>query len=121
MAREARVVDLIVSWPHTIASSLHRDEAFQRLSVVEPFWIYTQSADVVLWSMLAVLLVGDGLCPQRVLPVFCPVGATLGVLSALTVFGIRRWSECKTCTNLREDVRVGRNGRTEIGTETKQF
>jgi NosR/NirI family nitrous oxide reductase transcriptional regulator len=27
----------------------------------------------------------------------CPVGATLGLLSYLTVFRIRRWSECGTC------------------------
>ena len=27
----------------------------------------------------------------------CPVGAALGLLSTLTVFRIKRWSECKTC------------------------
>ncbi|CAI8042873.1 Regulatory protein NosR, partial [Geodia barretti] len=27
----------------------------------------------------------------------CPVGAALGLLSKLTVFGIKRWSECNTC------------------------
>ena len=27
----------------------------------------------------------------------CPVGATLGLMSFLTVFKIKRWSECSTC------------------------
>ncbi len=27
----------------------------------------------------------------------CPVGAALGLLSNLTVFRIKRWSECSTC------------------------
>jgi polyferredoxin len=27
----------------------------------------------------------------------CPVGAFLGLLSNLTVFRIKRWSECNTC------------------------
>jgi len=27
----------------------------------------------------------------------CPLGAALGILSNLTVFKIKRWSECKTC------------------------
>ena len=27
----------------------------------------------------------------------CPVGAALGIISNLTVFKIKRWSECKTC------------------------
>ncbi len=27
----------------------------------------------------------------------CPFGAALGLLSKLTIFGIKRWSECKSC------------------------
>ena len=27
----------------------------------------------------------------------CPVGATLGLMSYLTVFRIKRWTECSTC------------------------
>ena len=27
----------------------------------------------------------------------CPLGAFLGILSTLTVFRIKRWSECSTC------------------------
>ena len=27
----------------------------------------------------------------------CPVGAALGLISSLTVFKIKRWSECSTC------------------------
>ena len=41
-----------------------------------------------------------------------------GLLSGLTVFRIKRWSECKTLQDLREDLRVGRDSRTgdrEVG------
>ena len=65
---------------------------------VEPFWMYTRSADVVLWSMLAALLIATEVVRNLYCRFLCPVGATLGVLSTLTVFGIKRWSECKTCT-----------------------
>ena len=65
---------------------------------VEPFWMYTRSADVVLWSMLAALLIATVVVRNLYCRFLCPVGATLGVLSTLTVFGIKRWSECKTCT-----------------------
>ena len=27
----------------------------------------------------------------------CPLGAFLGIVSTLTVFRIKRWSECSTC------------------------
>jgi polyferredoxin len=27
----------------------------------------------------------------------CPLGAALGLLSKVTIFGIKRWSECNSC------------------------
>ncbi len=64
---------------------------------VEPFWMYTRSADVVLWSMLATLLVATVFVRNLYCRFLCPVGATLGLISLATVFGIKRWSECKSC------------------------
>jgi NosR/NirI family nitrous oxide reductase transcriptional regulator len=64
---------------------------------VEPFWMFTLAATPVLWAMLAVLLVATVVVRNLYCRFLCPVGAMLGILSNLTVFKIKRWSECKTC------------------------
>ena len=65
---------------------------------VEPFWMFTRSANALLWSMLAVLLVATLLVRNLYCRFLCPVGAMLGVISQVTtVLPIERWSECKTC------------------------
>ncbi|MGE3511296.1 MAG: 4Fe-4S binding protein, partial [Vicinamibacterales bacterium] len=64
---------------------------------VEPFWMYTRTADVVLWSMLGTLLVATIVVRNLYCRFLCPVGATLGIISTLTVFRIKRWSECSSC------------------------
>ena len=47
--------------------------------------------------MLGVLLVATVFVRNLYCRFLCPVGAVLGLLSNLTVFRIKRWSECKTC------------------------
>ena len=71
---------------------------------VEPFWMFTRTASGrtvletwVLWSALGLLLVATVFVRNAYCRFLCPVGATLGILSNLTVFKIKRWSECKTC------------------------
>ena len=64
---------------------------------VEPFWMYTRSADAVLWTMLGTLLLATVFVRNMYCRFLCPVGATLGIISTVTVFGIKRWSECKSC------------------------
>jgi len=65
---------------------------------VEPFWMFTRSADVLLWTMLATLLVAPLVVRNLYCRFLCPVGAMLGVISQVTtVLPIKRWSECKTC------------------------
>jgi polyferredoxin len=65
---------------------------------VEPFWMFTWSADVLLWTMLGALLVGTVFVRNMYCRFLCPLGATLGVISQVTTpFSIKRWSECKTC------------------------
>ena len=65
---------------------------------VEPFWMFTRSADVLLWTMLATLLVATLVVRNLYCRFLCPVGAMLGVISQVTtVLPIKRWSECKTC------------------------
>jgi polyferredoxin len=65
---------------------------------VEPFWMFSRSADPLLWAMLGVLLVSTLVVRNLYCRFLCPVGAMLGVISQVTtILPIKRWSECKTC------------------------
>ena len=64
---------------------------------VEPFWMFTGRGSVVMWTGLAVLLVATVFVRNLYCRFLCPVGALLGLISNLTVFRIKRWSECNTC------------------------
>jgi len=71
---------------------------------VEPFWMFTRTASGasvvetwILWSLLGTLLVATVFVRNAYCRFLCPLGAALGILSNLTVFKIKRWSECKTC------------------------
>jgi polyferredoxin len=65
---------------------------------VEPFWMFTRSANALLWTMLAVLLLATLVVRNLYCRFLCPVGAMLGIISQVTtVLPIKRWSECKTC------------------------
>ena len=50
-----------------------------------------------MWIGLAVLLLATVFVRNLYCRFLCPVGALLGVISKLTVFKIKRWSECNTC------------------------
>jgi NosR/NirI family nitrous oxide reductase transcriptional regulator len=64
---------------------------------VEPFWMFSLTASTGLWMGLAVLLVATVFVRNLYCRFLCPVGAFLGLLSNLTVFRIKRWSECNNC------------------------
>lgn len=64
---------------------------------VEPFWMFTLRAPTAMWIGLAVLLVATVFVRNLYCRFLCPVGAFLGLLSNLTLFRIKRWSECDTC------------------------
>ena len=64
---------------------------------IEPFWMFSFHATTPLWIALAVLLVVSLFVRNAYCRFLCPVGAALGVLSKLTVFRIKRWSECQHC------------------------
>jgi polyferredoxin len=64
---------------------------------VEPFWMFGMFATPPLWTGLAVLLIATLFVRNLYCRFLCPVGATLGLLSYLTVFRIKRWNECSTC------------------------
>jgi polyferredoxin len=64
---------------------------------VEPFWMFSLQATTPMWLGLAVLLIATIFVRNLYCRFLCPVGAFLGLLSNLTVFRIKRWSECNTC------------------------
>jgi polyferredoxin len=64
---------------------------------VEPFWMFGLFQTWPLWAGLGLLLVATVFVRNLYCRFLCPIGAMLGVLSYLTVFRIRRWSECGTC------------------------
>jgi polyferredoxin len=64
---------------------------------VEPFWMFSRVASAGMWAGLAVLLVATVFVRNLYCRFLCPVGAFLGILSNLTVFRIKRWSECNSC------------------------
>ncbi len=64
---------------------------------VEPFWMFTLRSTPALWVGLAALLVATVFVRNLYCRFLCPVGAALGLLSKLTVFRIKRWSECNSC------------------------
>jgi polyferredoxin len=64
---------------------------------IEPFWMFSFHGSAVMWAGLGVLLTATVFVKNLYCRYLCPVGAALGVLSNLTVFGIKRWKECNTC------------------------
>jgi NosR/NirI family nitrous oxide reductase transcriptional regulator len=64
---------------------------------VEPFWMFGLFETTPLWIGLGVLLLATVFVRNLYCRFLCPVGATLGLLSYLAVFKIKRWSECNTC------------------------
>jgi polyferredoxin len=65
---------------------------------VEPFWMFgLHLRTPILLAMLGTLLVATVFVRNAYCRFLCPLGAFLGIISTLTVFRIKRWSECKTC------------------------
>jgi hypothetical protein len=64
---------------------------------IEPFWIFSFDATALLWAGLGILLIASIFVRNLYCRFLCPLGAALGLLSTLTLFRIKRWSECTTC------------------------
>ena len=94
--RKASLIKYVILAAAIVAFLVTRDQSFY--PYIEPFWMFGLTGrSPVLWTMLAVLLVATVFVRNLYCRFLCPVGAALGVLSTLTVFKIKRWSECKTC------------------------
>ena len=65
---------------------------------VEPFWMFgLHLRTPVLLTLLGSLLITTVFVRNAYCRFLCPLGAFLGIVSNLTVFRIKRWSECNTC------------------------
>lgn len=64
---------------------------------VEPFWMFSLFGTTTMWVALGVLLTATIFVRNLYCRFLCPVGAMLGLISNVTVFKIKRWSECRTC------------------------
>ena len=64
---------------------------------IEPFWMFTLNGSTVMWVLLGILLLATVFVRNLYCRYLCSVGAGLGLLSAATVFRIKRWNECQTC------------------------
>jgi NosR/NirI family transcriptional regulator, nitrous oxide reductase regulator len=64
---------------------------------IEPFWMFGFHGTPALWIALGALLLTTVFIRNAYCRFLCPVGAALGIVSKLTVFRIKRWSECSTC------------------------
>jgi len=64
---------------------------------VEPFWMFSRRGSTGMWIGLGILLVATVFIRNLYCRFLCPLGAALGLLSKLSVFRIKRWSECSTC------------------------
>jgi NosR/NirI family nitrous oxide reductase transcriptional regulator len=65
---------------------------------VEPFWMFgLHLRTPILLTLLATLLLTTVFVRNAYCRFLCPLGAFLGIISNLTVFRIKRWSECSTC------------------------
>jgi polyferredoxin len=64
---------------------------------VEPFWMFGLFGSAGMWVGLGLLLAATVFVRNLYCRFLCPVGALLGIMSGLTVFRIKRWSECRTC------------------------
>jgi len=65
---------------------------------IEPFWMFgLYGKTLPLYIALGVLLTASLFVRNAYCRFLCPLGAALGVLSKLTVFRIKRWSECTHC------------------------
>jgi NosR/NirI family nitrous oxide reductase transcriptional regulator len=71
------------------------DNLFYRY--IEPFWLFSREGTTALWIGVGVLLLASVFVRNLYCRFLCPLGAALGLVSLLTVFKIKRWSECSQC------------------------
>jgi polyferredoxin len=74
---------------------------------IEPFWMFTFDATPVLWGLLGALLVASIFVRNLYCRFLCPLGAALGLLSTVSIFRIKRHSECSQCRLCEKECEWG--------------
>jgi polyferredoxin len=95
LERRASIIKYVILFGAIAYYLATREIGFYRY--IEPFWIFTFEASTALWIGVSVLLIASIFVRNLYCRFLCPFGAALGLLSKLTVFKIKRWSECSTC------------------------
>lgn len=82
---------------------------------IEPFGtVFFLTPLILLWAILVGVLVGSAVIPQFYCRYACPLGATLGVLSIVSLFRIKRVAQCGVCSLCEQKCPTGAITRTEI-------
>ncbi len=98
LERRASIIKYVILFAAIGYYLLTREISFYRY--IEPFWIFTivdYEPTTVLWVGISMLLIASIFVRNLYCRFLCPFGAALGILSKLTIFRIKRWSECSTC------------------------
>ena len=95
LERRASIIKYVILFGAIAYYLATREISFYRY--IEPFWIFTFEASTALWVGVSVLLIASIFVRNLYCRFLCPFGAALGLISKLTVFKIKRWSECSTC------------------------
>ena len=93
--KRASLIKYIVLFGAITWYLLTHENGFYRY--IEPFWMFSFNASTALWVGLIVLLIASVFVRNLYCRFLCPLGAALGIVSKLSVFKIKRWSECSTC------------------------
>ena len=93
--RRANIIKYVLLGAVVLYYILTRDILIYRK--VEPFWMFSREAANWEWVGLGLLLLATVFVRNLYCRFLCPLGAFLGLLSNLTVFRIKRWSECNSC------------------------
>jgi polyferredoxin len=95
LERRASMIKYLILFGAIAYYLIKREIGFYRY--IEPFWIFTFEASTALWIGVSILLIASIFVRNLYCRFLCPFGAALGIVSTLTMFRIKRWSECSTC------------------------
>lgn len=96
LERRASYIKYVILAGAIVTFLMTSENGFYRY--IEPFWMFSFRASTALWVGLGLLLIASIFVRNLYCRFLCPLGAALGLLSSVSVFRIKRWSECSTCS-----------------------
>ncbi len=95
LERRASLIKYVILFGAIAYYLATREIGFYRY--IEPFWLFTFDATLPLWILVGALLVASMFVRNLYCRFLCPLGAAIGLVSIVSVFKIKRWSECSQC------------------------